>query len=461
MSENTPLIFTNNISNNLQDDCACPDISFESKLPTNIPNVIHQTLKPVQCTQLPKNFHLLFNPLAPSNPNILNQPAWQRYQTFTQQPQLLSQPIDYQLARQRLITPANQKVTITQPVSDSLTVWLNMTNACNLECTYCYVHKTAEQMTEKTGKLAIDNVISYALKKQFKQLKLKFAGGEPLLNFKQIQTLYHYAQQLTQQHNISLQAVILSNGTLLTETVANWIKNNHVDLMISVDGLGKIHDKQRPAKNGQSSFSLIEHNLTHYLLPLDIKPTISVTLTQQNAETLAETVEWIVTQDLPLSLNFYRQNAQACDETLKLEETQIIENIRAAYEVIEHHLPYYSHSLANNLLDRVYAHAHTHTCGVNQNYLVVTHTGEFRQCHMQLNQQTPVQLIQNLSVNEKTDCRGCAFRYYCTGGCPLETFHHTGHWDVKSPHCTIYKTLYPALLRLEGLRLLKSKNVLF
>jgi uncharacterized protein len=31
----------------------------------------------------------------------------------------------------------------------------------------------------------------------------------------------------------------------------------------------------------------------------------------------------------------------------------------------------------------------------------------------------------------------------------------TGRYNLKSPHCNIYKALYPEVLRLEGLRLLK------
>jgi uncharacterized protein len=66
--------------------------------------------------------------------------------------------------------------------------------------------------------------------------------------------------------------------------------------------------------------------------------------------------------------------------------------------------------------------------------------------------------IRQIPVDEKAGCRTCAFRYRCSGGCPLETFRATGRWDVSSPHCNIYKTLLPAALRLEGLRLLKWHN---
>jgi len=64
--------------------------------------------------------------------------------------------------------------------------------------------------------------------------------------------------------------------------------------------------------------------------------------------------------------------------------------------------------------------------------------------------------ILNLAVDDKEGCRERAFRYRCSGGCPLETYRATGRWDVQSPHCGIYRALFPAALRLEGLRLLKT-----
>jgi len=66
--------------------------------------------------------------------------------------------------------------------------------------------------------------------------------------------------------------------------------------------------------------------------------------------------------------------------------------------------------------------------------------------------------VQNISVEEKEGCRQCPWRYWCAGGCPLETFRITGRYDVKSPNCNIYRALFPEALRLEGLRLLKYQD---
>jgi uncharacterized protein len=66
--------------------------------------------------------------------------------------------------------------------------------------------------------------------------------------------------------------------------------------------------------------------------------------------------------------------------------------------------------------------------------------------------------FHNPSVDEKEGCRECVWRYWCAGGCPLLTRRVRDRSDARSPYCTVYRALYPDLLRLEGLRLLKWKS---
>ena len=68
--------------------------------------------------------------------------------------------------------------------------------------------------------------------------------------------------------------------------------------------------------------------------------------------------------------------------------------------------------------------------------------------------------IQNFPVNSKEGCVDCAWKKFCAGGCPLESYRATGRYDVKSPNCNIYKAIFPEVLRLEGLRLLRKAGEL-
>jgi uncharacterized protein len=67
--------------------------------------------------------------------------------------------------------------------------------------------------------------------------------------------------------------------------------------------------------------------------------------------------------------------------------------------------------------------------------------------------------VKNPSVEQKEGCSQCQWKYMCAGGCPQAAYQATGRYDVASPFCEVYKTLYPELLRLEGLRILKHADV--
>lgn len=456
----------------VDNDCACPDRAwgitakaYHSGLFTTTPHTHSQPLTAVHT--------LLYSPYAPGGPSVLNRIAYERWQAF-RQPQLLQQEIDFQLAEQALLQPAYGAFQPQYRTPETLTAWLHITNACNLDCPYCYVRKSSARMDEATGLKALAHIFDTAQRHGFRRVKLKYAGGEATLHFKLVRRLHEEAVQLATAHNLALREVVLSNGVHLRPADADWLAESGIKLMVSLDGVGEMHDRQRPLRlssvqayrNGAPSFSHLEHTVDHVLLPRGIKPDVTITLTRLNAGGAAEAVRWALARDLPVSLNFYRQNIlSASRQELDLEEQAIIDGMLAAYAEFEAHLP--ARPFLNGLLDRVQAEAHAHTCGVQHSYLVITHEGRIAQCQMHLDQPVPTTLtgdllplvaagpIQNLAVDEKEGCRTCEFRYRCTGGCPLETFRATGRWDVQSPHCRIYKTLFPHALRLEGLRLLK------
>ncbi len=101
-------------------------------------------------------------------------------------------------------------------------------------------------MPSETGGAAVYATIRSALANGFKQVKLKYAGGEPLLRFPLIVELHSYAQALAEKCGIDLEGVVLSNGTLLTAKMVETLKSLGLQLMISLDGLGSYHDAHRP-----------------------------------------------------------------------------------------------------------------------------------------------------------------------------------------------------------------------
>ncbi len=356
-------------------------------------------------------------------------------------------------------------------VDEQLCTWLHLTDNCNLGCAYCYLHHTRSAMTHATGHAAIDAIFRSALLHGYGAVKLKFAGGEPLLCFPLILDLHQYAQSLAEKHNINLDGVVLSNGIILTSQKAKQIQAAGLRLMISLDGIGEMHDRQRHYPDGRGSFDQVVHAIDH-ALSIGLIPDISITISGRNAEGLPEVVAWVLERDLPFSLNFYRENdLSASQSDLHLEDERIINGMLAAYKVIEDNLP--RRNLLASLMDRASLSApHLRTCSIGQSYMVFDTKGRIARCQMDItnpitncNDPDPLSTLRNNttsiinpSVNDKEECATCQWRYWCGGGCPLQAYRATGRYDTKSPYCAIYQKLFPQVIRIEGLRLLKYAN---
>jgi uncharacterized protein len=244
--------------------------------------------------------------------------------------------------------------------------------------------------------------------------------------------------------------------------------------MVSLDGVTASHDQQRPRWNGKGSLQATQHGIEQ-TIQAGIIPQIAITVTSQNIDDAPSLVAWLLAQQLPFTINFYRQPPSASDHTYEAwyaDEQRIIDGMRAVYSVVEQQPPRWN--VLGALLDRTdLSAAHQRTCAVGENYLVIDHHGRIAKCQMTLDQplshvqnDDPLTIlrsdqigVQNLPVDQKFDCRTCEWRYWCAGGCPIATWQATGQFDLKSPNCRIYKQLYPDLLRLEGLRLLHWATV--
>lgn len=355
----------------------------------------------------------------------------------------------------------------------TLAAWLHITEECNLACAYCYLPLRYAEMSPQIGRAAVEAIFRSALSYGYNAIKLKYAGGEPLLRFPLVTDLHRQARAVAERHGLALEGVILSNGTLLTAEIAQTILALDLQLTISLDGLGMYHDCQRHFPNGRGSFRAVTRAI-ELALSYGLTPNISITVSGRNASGLAELLAWVLERDLPFSLNFYRENGRSASHNdLQLEEKRIIEGMLAAYKVVEENLP--RHSLLAALADRAnLAVPHLRPCSVGHSYLVFDSQGHVAKCQMEINHKVasvhdpnPLALVresangvQNPPVGEKEECSQCQWRYWCAGGCPLMAHRTVGRYEARSPNCNIYKVLYPEIIRLEGLRLLKNHHLL-
>ncbi len=470
--------------NMLEDDCACPGdgLTIENQF-TYFNENARYIMPPLYTALVTGEYSLAFNSLGQSGVVVLNQPAMALLRDFMSSKTLAQgagstgDPAGALIAAHRLATlnllqSVGSSMELKRSIPKTLTAWLHLTNECNLRCDYCYLHKTHDHMSLERGQQSVDAVFRSAIAQSFSQVKLKYAGGESTLEFGLILKLHDYALEQANRLKLGLIGVVLSNGIGISDHMIESLHQRNIRLAISLDGISEYHDSQRRFQNGKGSFALVERSLDR-LARHNFKPSITVTVSQRNADGLPLVVEYLLERRLQFTINFYRENEHSASfYDLTYQDEQMINAMQKAFVKIENKLPPFS--ILGAITDRARLDSpHAQPCGVGHSYMVIDQKGNVAKCHMEIERKItdisvadPLRVlqldktgIQNHSVEEKEGCRACEWRYYCAGGCPALTYRVTGRYDVKSPNCRIYKALFPEVLRLEGLRLIKyAKN---
>lgn len=140
---------------------------------------------------------------------------------------------------------------------------LVVANDCNLSCKYCYVDGGSYDPNIKNKHLSQENakdIVDYLVRTYDVVERIAFFGGEPLLNFKAIETTVKYINELVFQGKLKEAPIfsITTNGTIYSKKIFQFLAENKFSVCISIDGDEIVHDMLRPYKNGKGSFSRIK-----------------------------------------------------------------------------------------------------------------------------------------------------------------------------------------------------------
>ena len=130
-------------------------------------------------------------------------------------------------------------------------VW-NVTRRCNLKCVHCYAHAknipSDDELSTEEGKKLIRDLT------EFGSPVILFSGGEPLVR-RDLPELAAFAVKN------GMRAVISTNGTLITPTIARTLKKIGLSYVgISLDGMEEINDRFRGVRGAfKSALSGIEN----------------------------------------------------------------------------------------------------------------------------------------------------------------------------------------------------------
>lgn len=145
--------------------------------------------------------------------------------------------------------------------NDSTTLGLVIapTIRCNFNCPYCFESKSnSKTMSEEVE----SNIIEFInLHPNIKAINLTWYGGEPLLAFSRIESLWRRISKELPSIKVNNHSIV-TNGWLIDDSVVRFCKKTNVNFVqITLDGIREHHNITRCLKDGSPTFDKIFENI--------------------------------------------------------------------------------------------------------------------------------------------------------------------------------------------------------
>lgn len=333
----------------------------------------------------------------------------------------------------------------------SFTLWVHTTNNCCLRCSYCNIHTLGEHsfMDEATINQLSIKIVEVVEKYQLKNVTLRLAGGEPLLQWKLWKSSMNDLKKKLNLLGCSLRIVLLTNLVLLSDEIIQWIVEDNIGVSVSFDGIGKYQDMSRHFKNGEGSFNIVVRNIEK-LLSHGIHPMIMTVVSNNNVEGLPELTKFLISHNLVFRYSFVQFEP--------LDIKKVVIQMKKCFNILSEAIDHgYQFSKMFNLCDLKFLYPTVQTCSNGFSGAAAYVDGDIYFCHTHFGYKPKIgsvfendDLIHMLQEGSyygedvSNDCINCKLKYVCTSGCPLE--RECG----KDPHCTAYKELVPIVYKLMG-----------
>ena len=147
----------------------------------------------------------------------------------------------------------------------------NLTDACNLECRYCFVAQQPHFMTLETAKDGVKWLVKNAeWKKEHgywreqDRVGVTYFGGEPTLLWDEI--IVPLTRWAFETYPDLINFNITTNGTLLNEDRIKFLKAYNIRPLLSIDGAPRTQDYNRPCRDKNLKSSDLQYKNIPYLL---------------------------------------------------------------------------------------------------------------------------------------------------------------------------------------------------
>ncbi len=322
-----------------------------------------------------------------------------------------------------------------------MVLWV--TNDCNLRCKYCYANggDKKEYMSLETAKKAINLIKG--------NCKLQLAGGEPLLNFELIKEMYDYLKKYKPYVKMQIQ----TNGTIIDDKIAKWIRDTQIPIGISLDGTFEVNELLRG--NTKEAIEGIK-----ILGSFGIMTNLNCVATSQNIEKLDELVDlaFYLGNIGGIGLDLLRETGRAKGiEVRKALPEQIKKSLWKAWKRTEQ---LYNLSgkrvVIREIEDAKKRISGTKSCSVYCNAVsgssvVILPYGDMYPCGSLISRKAYYMgnvydeiSYKNvkLDIKRPQNCNNCKYTEICIGACPARSIINAGNLRFTQEDCALRKTAF-------------------
>lgn len=314
------------------------------------------------------------------------------------------------------------------------------TVSCNLHCTYCHIQHGKEcrkscVMTEKTLKNGLEIFKKYGGFEE-NESEIMFYGGEPFLEI----AFVIKALEIIRSYSQTVKITFFTNGTLITEEIANCLREYNVYVIVSIDGSKNAHDAARIYHDGSGSFEDSSRGYKR-LQEKGVAVGISLVAGTHNINSLEDEVEYLVEKYKPLdigisTLHLFKdaKNPNEVEMEELTKKLQVVQkNMRNQGFYIEH--------LFRRIRPFVEKKIRLYDCPSCNSKLLITPWDTIGFCEAFMEEENyfyPTEQFDLFKCDGRRDwqwrtplimkeCYSCPAISICGGGCPYDAYCESGN----------------------------------
>lgn len=392
--------------------------------------------------------------------------------------------IDELIAKEVLFAPMdkNYKMAIEdRPIIKALCI--NIAHDCNLRCQYCFAGQGGYGqwrmlMSFDVARRAVDFLIAHSGPRE--HCELDFFGGEPLMNWHVVQQTIDYVHKQEKKHGKKIKMSLTTNGLLLDKEKVKYLTDNHISLILSLDGRKEMHDRMRPGVHGEGTYDEIVKNLQYCVANRKGEEYyVRGTFTRYNMDFTTDVID-MIDKGFPAVSIEPVVGEDTADYSIKEED---LPRVKAEYDRLaklfiareEEGRPFFFFHFNMDLWKGPCLPKRLRGCGAGHEYLAVVPNGDIYPCHQFVGREGYVignvyeglknfKMMRDFRMNHvfsKPECVDCWAKFFCSGGCHANNEAFAG--DIHKPFhitCEIQKKRVECAMMIQAYNEMKKPKVM-